>query len=188
MTPLGSVHLIFSLVAIAAGSAVLLTPKGTRWHRTLGHVYATTILGTCVTAMGLYNLTGRFGPFHVAAIVGALTLVVGLYTVLARRPRKHWIETHATWMSWSYVGLMSAFAAESLTRFVMPRVAPYLERRAMWGAFWTTVLVASFAVGGVGARLVKTRLPEAVRRTPEAMRRERRLVEEGTAGDVSPRP
>ncbi len=172
MTPFGAVHTAFAFVAIAAGAIVLLTTKGTRWHRTFGHVYATSLCVTVVTAFLLYNLTGSFGLFHVAAIVSGVTLGFGLFTVLARRPKKDWIEAHATWMSWSYIGLMAAFVAEVLTRFVMPRVAPFLEGKSMWGAFWSSVGVASFAICGVGWWLVKTRLPQAVRNTMAAIQRE----------------
>ena len=178
MTPLGAVHTAFAFIAIAAGAVVLMMQKGTRWHRTWGHVYVTALAASVVIAFLLYNLTGRVGPFHVAALVGGGTLAAGLFSVLARRPKKQWIEAHAIWMSWSYIGLMAAFAAESLTRFVMPWVAPFLEERSMWGAFWTSVGVSSFAVCGVGWWLVKTRLPQTIRNTRDAMRRERRALRE----------
>ena len=61
------VHMTFSL--IGAGAVVLTNSKGTRWHRTFGHVYATSMVGLIVTAFSIYNLTGNFGPFHVAAAV-----------------------------------------------------------------------------------------------------------------------
>ena len=173
MSDLGMVHLITSFVAIGAGGWVLLLPKGTRWHRTLGHVYAMSMVGVIATAFSIYRLTGRFGPFHIAAVVGGATLLAGLASVLARRPKKSWIEAHAIWMSWSYIGLMAAFAAETLTRFIMPRVQVLLEGNELWGAFWTSVGVASFGIAGIGARLVKTRLPAAVAATPEAIRLER---------------
>lgn len=184
MTAVGVVHLVFSFVAIGAGSIVVLLPKGTRWHRTLGHLYATSMLGIVVTALSIYDLTGRFGPFHFAALMGAFTLAGGLWTVLARRPRKSWIEAHAIWMSWSYIGLMAAFAAESLTRFVMPRAAGFLDGARLWGVFWASVAVASLAVIVVGWWLVKTRLPGAVENTPAAVRRERAaLLRAPRAGD-----
>lgn len=174
MSSFGVVHLITSFVAIGSGGWVMLIPKGTRWHRTLGHVYAMSMIGVIASALAIYDLTGSFGPFHVAAIVGAVTLAGGLFSVLARRPKKEWITAHAIWMSWSYIGLMAAFVAETATRFVMPQLRPYLETNAQaWGAFWTSVGVASFAVVGVGWWLVKTRLPAAVAATPEAIRRER---------------
>lgn len=173
MSTLGLMHLIFSCIAIGAGGVVVLMSKGTRWHRTLGHVYAMAMIGVVGTAFGIYDLTGSFGPFHFAALVGGLTLIAGMWTVLWRRPRKSWIEAHATWMSWSYIGLMAAFCAESLTRFVMPRVATFLDGNALWSVFWTAVGVTSFGVAALGWWLVKTRLPRAVEKTPAAIRRER---------------
>lgn len=187
MADIGVMHLAFSFLAIGAGAWVLWIPKGTRWHRTIGHLYGVAMLGVIITALFLYDMTGSFGPFHFAAIVGAITLAGGYWSVLARRPKKEWIMAHATWMSWSYVGLMAAFAAESLTRFVMPRIAPMLaDNGQAWGAFWASVAVATFLVVGVGARVIRKRLPAAVASTPEAMRRERASLTEPTvpAGDA----
>lgn len=177
MSPLGVLHTTFSFVAVATGAGVMLIPKGTRWHRTMGHLYATTMLGVIVTAFTLFGLLGGFSPFHFAAIVGLVTLAGGMYAVLARRPKKGWIEAHAIWMSWSYIGLLAAFAAESLTRFVMPRMAPYFEGNQLWGMFWTSVAVASLAVFVIGSYVVKTRLPAVIARTPQVIRRERRALE-----------
>lgn len=182
MSETGVLHLVFSFLAIGAGGWVLLIPKGTRWHRTIGHLYGMSMLGVIVTALAIYDLTGTVGPFHVAAAIALVTLTGGMYTVLRRRPKKNWIEAHAVWMSWSYIGLMAAFVAESMTRFVMPRVQPFLEGQQLWGAFWTSVAVGTFVVCGVGARLVKTRLPAAVAKTPQIMRRERARLAEVDAG------
>jgi len=162
MNTLGTVHMIFSLIAIGAGAAVVMNAKGTRWHRTLGHIYATSMVGVIVTAFSIYDLTGNFGPFHVAASLSAVTLSAGLYFVLARRPKYNWIEWHAHWMSWSYIGLIAALAAESLTRFVMPRAAPLLEELALWSVFWGLVILASFGVIAVGWWLINRKLPRAL--------------------------
>lgn len=185
MSPIGRVHLVFSLIAVGAGAWVLLIRKGTRWHRSLGHLYAMSMAGVVVTAFSIYGMTGTFGPFHFAALVAGVTLIGGLVSVLGRMPRKQWIEAHAIWMSWSYIGLMAAFGAESLTRYVLPRIAPMLERNHLVGAFWTLVAVGSFAMFGIGSRLVKTRLPAAVEQTPAAMRREQRQLQELDA-DTAP--
>jgi uncharacterized membrane protein len=168
------VHLLFSFVAIGAGALVIGISKGTRWHRTVGHIYVTAMIGLIVSALSIYDLTGNFGPFHVAAIVATITLFMGLASVLLRRPRKQWIEAHATWMSWSYIGLIAAFLAESLSRFVMPREwRTYIGQNGLWSVFWASVGLTSVAVCVVGAVLVAKRLPRAVASTPEAMRRER---------------
>ena len=162
MDTLGVVHLVFSIIAIGVGAVVVMNAKGTRWHRTFGHIYATSMVGVIATAFSIYDLTGKFGPFHVAASLSAVTLSAGLYFVLARRPKYNWIEWHAQWMSWSYIGLMAALTAESLTRFIMPRTAPWLEERELWSVFWSTVVVVSLVTFAVGWWLVKTKLPQAL--------------------------
>ncbi|HIA99200.1 MAG TPA: DUF2306 domain-containing protein [Gemmatimonadetes bacterium] len=162
MDTLGVVHLVFSIIAIGVGAVVVMNAKGTRWHRTFGHIYATSMVGVIVTAFSIYDLTGKFGPFHVGASLSAVTLSAGLYFVLARRPKYNWIEWHAQWMSWSYIGLMAALTAESLTRFIMPRTAPWLEERELWSVFWSTVVVVSLVTFAVGWWLVKTKLPQAL--------------------------
>jgi len=173
----GLVHLITSFMAIGAGGWVMVIPKGTRWHRTLGHVYAMSMVGVIASAFAIYDLTGSFGPFHIAAVIGAVTLFFGLFTVLARRPKKEWITAHAIWMSWSYIGLIAALVAETATRFVMPRLEPSFQTNTQaWTAFWLSVGLASLAVFVAGWWLVKTRLPAAVRGTPEAMRQERDVL------------
>ncbi len=178
MTPIGSVHFTSSLVAVLAGAVVLLQPKGTRWHRTWGHAYAWAIVIVVVTSFAMFNLTGRLTPFHFAAVVGGLTLLGGMYTVLFRKPRKNWIEAHATWMAWSYIGLMAAFSAETLTRFVLPRLGPVLTNETVWLAFWGVVALGSFGAGAVGWWLVRTRLAGAVASTPAAMRMEREALKQ----------
>lgn len=176
MTSTGILHFVFSLVAIAAGAVVLLLPKGTRWHRTWGHAYVWSMAGLVVTSFFLFNLTGRITPFHVAALVAGVTVGGGLFSVLLRQPRKQWMEAHATWMAWSYVGLMAAFTAETLTRFVMPLLSGYLEARSLWGAFWSLVGLGTFAATGVGWWVLRIRLPASIARTPRTMRREREAL------------
>ena len=173
MTPIGAVHFTASLAALLAGAVVLLLPKGTRWHRTWGHAYVWSFALVVITSFAMFNLTGRFTPFHLAAVIGGGTLLGGMYSVLWRRPRKEWIEAHATWMAWSYVGLMAAFSAETLTRFVLPRMAGVLTEQNVWWAFWGVVALGSFGAGAVGWWLIRTRLAASVAGTPAAMRRER---------------
>lgn len=173
MNGLGRIHLISAFVALAAGGWVFLISKGTRWHRTLGHLYAAAMIVLNATALGIYQLTGRFGPFHVFAIIALVTLGIGMSTVLFRRPRGGWMEAHAGWMAGSYMGLMAAFVAETSTRVLMPILVERLEPAAAWTAFWAVVAVASTATIGGGIWLIRTRIDAAIANTPEAMRRER---------------
>ena len=162
MDTLGVVHLVFSIITIGAGAVVVMNAKGTRWHRTFGHIYATSMVGVIATAFSIYDLTGNFGPFHVAASLSAVSLSGGFYSVLARRPKYNWIEWHAQWMSWSYIGLIAALIAESLTRFIMPRVALLLEEHELWNVFWSIVVVSALGTFAVGWWVIKTKLPQAL--------------------------
>src|SRR6185295_9823599 len=51
---------------------VLVERKGTMTHRLIGCGYVAAMILLNVTALGLYRLTGHFGPFHALALVGLL--------------------------------------------------------------------------------------------------------------------
>ncbi len=153
MSSLGWTHLVFALVALAAGAAVLLTDKGTRLHRTLGHVYATSMISLNITALFIYRLTGRFNVFHALALVSLLGLALGLGAVLLRRPRGDWLARHAHFLSGSYVGLVAAAAAEAAARAPVPG----------W-RFGPAVALATLVVTLVGFYLMRRRLPLSLAR------------------------
>lgn len=150
MYPTGLAHLVCAAAAIFFGAGIIVTPKGTPRHRQMGRIYGLSMLGLNVTALLIYRLSGTFGPFHVAALLSLLTVIAGVVAVVTRRPRATWLTLHANFMSWSYVGLLAAAAAEAATRIP---AAP----------FWGMVAVASLAVFAVGGFLVVTRIPRALR-------------------------
>ena len=149
LDPLGAAHTFFGVAALLLGLAVVFRRKGTRTHRRMGRAYALAMLSLNVTALTIYDLFGRFGPFHVAALISLATVVAGFIAVYTRRPRKTWLALHATFMGWSYVGLLAAFIAEIAVRVPGVRFGP--------GVMMTTVLVT---VGG--AILIHTRVPRIV--------------------------
>ena len=155
MSTLGWIHMIFGLVALAAGTAVILIRKGTRWHRTLGHLYLTNMLALNVSALAIYKLYGHFGPFHWMALASLLTLVAGMVPVFTRLPKGGWLELHAAFIMGSYVGLVAATAAEITSR--IPGTENY---------FGLVVGITSALVIGVGAMLIHRNLPQSIRRTP----------------------
>ena len=122
MAAIGIVHTAFGAVALLCDLAVVLRPKGTRWHRAVGWAYVASMTGLFATAFLIYRLFGRFGPFHWAAVGGAATLAAGLIPVLLRRPRGSWLERHYYLMSYSYLGLLAATGAEIATRVPGGRV------------------------------------------------------------------
>jgi uncharacterized membrane protein len=146
---IGTAHVAFALLAIASGAWVLLRRKGDAAHRWRGWVYVGSMVGLNITALLVYDLTGSFGPFHAMAIASLVGVLIGVVYVRRRRPPNRWRYLHATWMSWSYVGLLAAAAAEVATR--LPE-----------SPFWWMVLVASGAVMAVGGLLIARLLPRAL--------------------------
>lgn len=111
---LGMVHLLAAFLATISGTAVLAMRKGTRRHKQLGYVYVLAMALLNITALFIYTLTGRFGVFHVGAILSGLTVLGGMIAVIKRS--EGWIYRHFAYMYWSVIGLYAAFASEALTR------------------------------------------------------------------------
>ena len=162
MITLGWTHTIAATTALVAGAAVLSTRKGTRLHRQLGWAYVVSMLLLNATALMIYRLFGRFGPFHVGAVFSFVTVVAGTGAALgARRARARRdavgraraLERHYQWMTWSYVGLAAAAVSEIATR--VPALRPRPGQGMM--VFGMTVAVATLLVVAVGARLIRRR-------------------------------
>jgi uncharacterized membrane protein len=156
MDPLGRFHLATAVVAMVSGAIVALLPKGRTTHRRVGWIYVSAMLALNASALLIYDLFGRFGPFHFAAIVSLVTIAGGLTPALRRKPKRRWIRMHAFAMSWSYVGLLAAAASEISTRYLNI-------------SFWGLVLTATLVVVAVSGFVVQTRVPAAlVRFEPRA--------------------
>jgi len=132
---IGLIHLLASILSLIAGTAILLMRKGTQRHRQIGYVYAFGMSIVILTAFMIYRLFGGFGPFHIAAIVSFVTLVLGMLPILYRW--NNWQYMHLSFMYWSVMGLYAAFASETLVR--LP-AAP----------FWGTVGIATTAIMVIG--------------------------------------
>jgi uncharacterized membrane protein len=145
----GLVHALLGVSALIFGLAVLLRRKGTRVHRRIGQAYVLSMLLLNTTGLMIYDLYGRFGPFHVASIISLATVGAGFVPVYLRRPRAAWMPLHATFMCWSYVGLLAAFVSEVAVR--VPGVG-----------FGSAVIAATVVVVAGGAILIHTRVPRFV--------------------------
>jgi uncharacterized membrane protein len=142
----GAVHTVLGLIALVCGAMVLLRAKGTSTHRRIGGVYVAAMTGLNATGLLIYDLYGHFGPFHLAALVSLATVAAGYLALYFRRPRTSWMEVHAIFFCWSYVGLWAAFVSEVVVR--VPGVS-----------FNTGAIGGSVVAVLVGAFLIHTRVP-----------------------------
>ena len=122
-----TVHLAACLFAIVVGGVVLLRPKGTARHRTLGFLYVGATFVYCGSSFFMYPSTGRLTAFHLISVQN-LALVSGgvLVAGFGRRRIRTWYAWHLRLMLYSYVSL-----AVTGFRFALPylprnRVLPIL--------------------------------------------------------------
>ena len=94
MIHLGELHLTSAILSLAAGGWMLSQPKGTAIHRRTGWVYVASMVSMNATALLIYRLTGRFGPFHVLALISLGILSAGIIPAALRRPARGWLERH----------------------------------------------------------------------------------------------
>jgi uncharacterized membrane protein len=151
MSTVGLVHLVFALCAMLLGLLVVLQRKGTRIHRTIGHLYVSSMLGLNVTALSIYQLFKTFGPFHVLALVSLATLLAGVVPVVTRRPKRAWLDLHANFMAWSYAGLLAAAASELVVR--VPLGGRYFAYSVTSVSF-AVILVAAWIIHGRQRRVI----------------------------------
>jgi uncharacterized membrane protein len=149
MTLLAQIHVATGLVALASGAIVFFNNKGTQFHRRMGYVYVISMVALNGTALMIYRLFGRFGPFHVLALLSLLTIAVGFWPAYRKKPAATWMKKHFRWMCGSYVGLAAATASEIIVR-VPP--AGFIQTRQM---FFGLIIAASSAIGVAGGFLIR---------------------------------
>ena len=108
----GIAHIIFGFTSLVLGVGIFSLAKGTNLHRAVGALYVLSMFGLNVTALLIYRIFGRFGVFHVLALINLAVLLAGFGTVLLKRPRKRWLRNHYYFMGCSYVGLWAATMTE----------------------------------------------------------------------------
>ena len=148
---IGAIHLWASVTALITGGILVLRPKGVGLHKIIGRLYFASMVLTLATALSIYKLFDGFGPFHVAAIVSAVSITAGVIPAWRRKPLRYWVAHHAMWMSWSYVGLCAAAVSEISTR--------YLRLNFGW-----TVAIATLFVVSVGFFCIRIRMPMILRK------------------------
>lgn len=145
----GKIHVYFAIAALILGAVVFFRPKGDQRHRIIGYFYAISLLAVNVSALSVYKDSAGAGPFHILAIISLITLVSGFIPAFLRRPESSWLDLHAYFISWSYVGLVAAGAAQMVT---MSSALP-----AQIAVGFPTILIV--IIGGV---FIHTRVPKII--------------------------
>jgi uncharacterized membrane protein len=121
---LGWTHTLACLCALAAGATVLVGPKGTSRHRSIGRLYLVSMLATNLTALAIYR-RGMFYFPHWFAVAALIAIGIGFICVRVRRPRTYWLNAHLTCMVASYYMLIGGGVNEVFLRVgVLHAMAP----------------------------------------------------------------
>jgi uncharacterized membrane protein len=115
LVPLGWIHSLACLVALAAGAFVFVTPKGTRQHRQVGLTFIISQIVLNVTALGIYQLGQFFFP-HVLAIITLVLIAVGWGAGRLIRHHSGWRFVHLSSMILSYYMLIGGGVNEVYLR------------------------------------------------------------------------
>ena len=150
LTLVGGIHAALALAGIAVGAVQLLRPKGGALHRARGYFFVYAMLAVDAAALLLYRFTGSFNMFHVGALVNLACIVAGIIPMLQTQRPANWKLRHYYFMSWSYVGLMSA----GMTELVVRTVA--LTTRAQG---WSVSAVMTVLVTAIGYILIERHRP-----------------------------
>ena len=73
LTPLGIVHTLISLLAVAAGAIALIRNGKISWNNHIGKIYVLTTIIVCLTGFGIFQ-HGGFGKPHALGIITLLVL------------------------------------------------------------------------------------------------------------------
>ena len=164
MTSIATAHVSFGFAALALGTVNALRAKGTPLHRLIGHGYYLSMLGLNGTAFGIYDFFGSFGLFHWFAVLSLCTTIGAIIPVALKRPRS-WRYVHGYCMMYSYLGLLSATAAE-----IVVRIPPLWRMRSTAMYFLTISLTATAMVTVAGCmiieRTMRRRIAAETRREP----------------------
>lgn len=97
------IHLATVIPALPLGAFVLWAPKGTRWHKGAGRVWALMMLATAIDSFWIRSLTGGIGPIHFFSVLTLFSIPMAICQ--ARRGN---IVAHRRTMRGVYIGLLVA--------------------------------------------------------------------------------
>lgn len=170
LVPLGWIHSLACLVALALGAYLFATRKGTRRHRQLGQIYLVAQVVLNVTALGIYQLHVFFFP-HWLAIITLGLIAVGWLSARFHQPPVVWKHVHLSCMILSYYMLIGGGVNEVYLRIDALHALVTREGAGLIGRTHGVVMLV-FLVMLVGwnlAEIVRAVLRRSRRRTSGAV-------------------
>jgi uncharacterized membrane protein len=82
-------HVIAALAAFGIGLVLMLKPKGTGLHRTLGWAWAAAMAATAITSLFFTELNGAWSYIHLFSGWTIVALPLGLVAIRRGRVRTH---------------------------------------------------------------------------------------------------
>ena len=153
LTLAGEIHTVLAISGIVIGLTQFLRPKGGPLHRARGYAFVYAMLVADGAALLIFQFTGKFNVLHAGAMANLVCIVAAIVPVL-RTPRPaNWKMRHYYWISWSYVGLLSAAVTELVVR------AGHLATREQ---AWTATAATSALVTVIGYVLIVRSRPQSI--------------------------
>lgn len=87
-TPIIVTHMVAALTALALGSYVFLTPKGTAAHRLAGRVWAVLMLVTAISTYWI-RASGSFSWIHILSVITVVVLVAAVRFAMQGNIARH---------------------------------------------------------------------------------------------------
>jgi uncharacterized membrane protein len=156
LSPLGILHTLFGIAALASGAATLISFQEIDPKNRSGRVYLFTTLVTAVTALFLYA-HGGFGPPHVLAILTLVAMGVGTAASATTVFGGAWRSVRAVAYTLTLLFHLIPGVTESLTR--LPPGAPLVasQESPVFQKIYP-ILFALYVAGQIAqVRLLKSR-------------------------------
>lgn len=112
----GAIHFICSVAGLLSGIFILFRTKGTAFHRKVGYVFVTALVGVNLSALFIYDFNnGGVSVFHFLIPVSLFFLGFGIIPMLGKR-KANAINRHIIGMNGAVFGLWAAGATEYFVR------------------------------------------------------------------------
>jgi hypothetical protein len=142
-------HVVLSLIGIAAGLAVVVGLCGGKSLHSLTEIFLASTLATCITGFLFHSV--RIGPLHIVGAIGLAVLAMAALALYVYRLKGRWREIYvisavlALYLN-VFVGIVQAFEKLAFLHALAPTQSepPFIAAQA--GAL---ILFAVIAVLGV---------------------------------------